>query len=204
MAPGWTSTSRASFGGREQGQQDARRADIHACPSSTRGPVNAGTVAAVAEHLDSSGGCEAPSMHLASGNACAPLAHPGSRRVRRRRRCAGDGHSGLRDRGGRERRDDAAAHDAGHVSTCETIGRTGPTTSCRLFAFCGHADFELECSVGISCVCRERRADDAGAAVDGGEQTVAYEPIFCESPEASSADLRAAFAAATQACGWTR
>lgn len=87
---------------------------------------------------------------------------------------------------------DHDAHDGG--AGCETIGRTGGTDTCLLFAYCGHRRLELDCSTRFTCVCSE-------AEIDGVPKTtqIAAQPAFCESP---SPDLRPAFEAARRACRW--
>lgn len=84
---------------------------------------------------------------------------------------------------------------------CQTIGRTGPPTSCRMFAYCGHAHFEIDCSAVVSCTCRELDVD----ASDAATRMVVYESVFCESPDGgdTGGSLGAAFEAATRACGWS-
>lgn len=86
---------------------------------------------------------------------------------------------------------EAGAH--AHGATCDTIGRTGATDACLLFAYCGHRQFELDCSARFTCSCSE-------VGIDGGPtKTVVADPIYCES---DPADLRGAFDRARSACGW--
>ena len=95
---------------------------------------------------------------------------------------------------------DSATPDAAMALVCQTIGRTGPPTSCRMFAYCGHAHFEIDCSAVVSCRCRQPDVDGP----DGGARIVPYESIFCESPDSGepSLSLGVAFDAAARACGW--
>jgi hypothetical protein len=91
--------------------------------------------------------------------------------------------------------DAAADHDEHHgdPGACETIGRTGGSDTCLLFAFCGHRHLQLDCSARFTCVCSE-------PDVDGGPtKEVVAEPIFCEG---ASTDLGSALEAATRACGF--
>jgi hypothetical protein len=85
---------------------------------------------------------------------------------------------------------DHANHDPG---TCETVGRTGGTDTCLLFAYCGHRHFQIDCAARFTCICSEPEVDG------GAAKEIVAEPTFCESP---STDLKAAFDAAGHACGW--
>jgi hypothetical protein len=90
--------------------------------------------------------------------------------------------------------DAASDHEThGDGGVCETVGRTGAADTCKLFAYCGHRHFEVDCTARFTCICSEPE-------VDGGatKQIVAH-PTYCESP---AADMNAAFEAARRACGW--
>jgi hypothetical protein len=90
--------------------------------------------------------------------------------------------------------DASPEHDEHHAAAaqCDTFGRTGEGDTCKLFAYCGHGEFDLDCTARFTCICSQPE-------VDGGTKQIAAQPIFCES---AANDLKSAFAAAHQACGW--
>lgn len=88
---------------------------------------------------------------------------------------------------------DVVDEHAAHAAACDTIGRTGASDTCKLFAYCGHQSFEVDCSARFTCICSEPDLDG------GPTKQVVAEPIFCGSADN---DLKSAFAAAHRACGW--
>jgi hypothetical protein len=90
--------------------------------------------------------------------------------------------------------DAASEHDEhGDGGACDTVGRTGAADTCKLFAYCGHRHFEVDCAARFTCVCSEPE-------IDGGPtKQIVAQPVFCES---SASDMNAAFDAARRACGW--
>jgi hypothetical protein len=91
--------------------------------------------------------------------------------------------------------DAASELDEHHAAAaeCDTFGRTGEGDTCRLFAYCGHGEFDVDCSARFTCICSQPEVDG------GATKQIAAQPIFCES---AANDLKSAFAAAHQACGW--
>jgi hypothetical protein len=86
---------------------------------------------------------------------------------------------------------------AGHAAdVCEKIGLTGGPGACLLFAHCGHAHFQIDCtSGGNTCAC---------AGSDGAPRSIPYDAAFCALPDsgAPSDGLKIMMAHARAACGF--
>ena len=112
-----------------------------------------------------------------------------------------DVSSAPEDAGGSPEAGPDQASEASISSPCSTIGVTGEAPRCNVFAYCPTGDYELDCNHDDGrCRCR--------IVTGKGRAEVAYDPAFCSIPDGGSAaeisaQLAAAFAAATRACEWT-
>jgi hypothetical protein len=97
--------------------------------------------------------------------------------------------------------DDHAGH-AGHArpardAPCEKVGLTGGAKDCLLFADCGHAHFQIDCTrADGTCSCPRTEK--------GVSRRVPYRETFCVLPDggAPSDGLRSMLAAARRECDW--